>query len=165
MRALVLYHSLFGNTRKVAESLADGIRSCGIETDCKGIDQVNLEGLVQFDLLAIGGPTHMLGLSKDMKAFLDGLKATDLHGKYAFCFDTRNETGMNKASYFVLENSAARRIEGMVKRMKMQIIRPRKSALVNKREGPLYPNVEEQFVMIGKEIGNLLTTQQKSASV
>ena len=154
--ALVIYHSGFGNTKLVAEALAKGIRESGVETDCMSIDEVALHEIPLYEFVAIGGPTHILKPSKEMKAFLEQLRSINLKGKRVFCFDTRNESRMNSRGYFALENSAARRIEGAVKRMKMHVIRSRESALVKGREGPLYPNVEEQFLMIGKQIGNLL---------
>ncbi len=43
-----------------------------------------------------------------------------------------------------------------MKRMKMQIIKPRVSATVHGREGPLNAGVEESFIQYGGEIGNLL---------
>ncbi len=170
MRGLVIYHSGFGNTKLVAEALARGMQEGGIETDCMEIQNVVLNDLSRYDFLAIGSPTHMLGPSKEMKAFLEDLRTIDLKGKNTFCFETRNESRMNNRSYFALENSAARRIEAAAKRMKMHILRPRESALVKGREGPLYLNVEEQFEMIGREISNLLTassmrTKRNSVSV
>jgi len=156
VRALVLYHSLFGNTKDVALSLAKGIEESGVETECLGIDEVHIDQIPKYDFVAIGGPTHMVGLSKSMKIFLKKLKAVNLHGIKGFSFDTRNHSRLNKKRWFVLENSAARRIEGKMKKMKMTIIRPRHSALVYGREGPLEVNVKTSFIEIGTDIGKIL---------
>ena len=155
-RALVLYHSLFGNTKTVAECLSQGIRETGIEVDCQSIDDVDITEISQYSFIAIGGPTHMIRPSKEMKEFLKRLKSADLSGLAGFSFDTRNESRMNKSSLMVLENSAARTIEGALKRMKVRIIRPRTSAIVHGREGPLDAGVEQTFLQIGKEIGEKL---------
>jgi len=157
--ALVLYHSLFGNTKDVALSLAKGIEESGIVTDCMSIDEVDINHLPNYDFLAIGGPTHMIGISKAMKEFLKKLKSVPLRGVKGFSFDTRNPSRMNKKRWLMLENSAARRIEGKMKQMKMKIIKPRQSAVVYGREGPLEANVEVAFITIGKEIGIILTSQ------
>ena len=156
MRALILFHSLFGNTRKIAESLANGLQDAGVETVCKGIEEIDISTIPTYDFLAVGGPTHILGASKEMKSFLRELKALDLRGLKGFAFDTRNESGMNKRSMLFLENGAARRIERAMKGFHVKIIRARESALVNAREGPLYPKMEERFTLIGKEIAELL---------
>ncbi|MFW9910717.1 MAG: flavodoxin family protein [Candidatus Thorarchaeota archaeon] len=151
-KGLVIYHSLFGNTKKIAMSLAGGLEEAGVPTDVLVIDDVDLQRLPEYDFIAIGGPTHILGVSKELKAFLERLSSLDLRGKKGFAFDTRNESRMNKRRYLVLENSAARRIEGKMKSMKMKVIRPRESAIVSGREGPLEQQAENSFFMIGKEI-------------
>lgn len=153
-RALVLYHSLFGNTKAVAESLASGMAASGIEVDCLSIEEVDITTIPGYDVLAIGGPTHMIGISKPMKAFLKQLRSMDLRGKHGFCFDTRTQSRLNKKRWLILENSAARRIEGQLKRMKIKIITPRQSAIVIGREGPLEEDIEEKFKQIGIEIAH-----------
>jgi hypothetical protein len=58
----------------------------------------------------------------------------------------------------MLENSAARIIEGAMKRMKIRILLPRESAIVEGREGPLDRGVENRFAEIGRELGRLLAS-------
>ncbi|MFW9981612.1 MAG: flavodoxin family protein [Candidatus Thorarchaeota archaeon] len=156
MKALVLYHSLYGNTKSVAMSLTRGIEEAGVETICISIDDFDINNITDFDFIAIGSPTHILKTSKSMGAFLESLAAFNLKGISGFSFDTRNESRMNKRSLFGLENSAARVIEARMKRMKMKMIRSRESAIVHGREGPLDSGVEEQFIEIGHEIGMVL---------
>lgn len=64
MRALVVYESMFGNTHTIAERIATGLRS-GIEkvTLCR-VDEVDIDKVSSFDLLVVGGPTHMHGMSR-----------------------------------------------------------------------------------------------------
>jgi flavodoxin len=155
-RALIIYHSLFGNTKAVAESLGRGLREEGIEVTCVSITDLELEKSLNYDLIAVGSPTHMIRPSKEMKEFLKKLRTINLKGTFGFSFDTRNESRMNKKSLFVLENSAARSIEGVLKKMKMRIIRPRVSAIVSGREGPLDEGAEKTFFQIGREIGQQL---------
>ena len=108
--------------------------------------------LVKFDFIAIGGPTHMAGVSKPMKEFLSELNNLSLRGKLGFAFDTRNESKFNIFDI----NSAARGIEGKMKRSGIKILHPRESALVEGREGPLIGKGEERFVEIGKNIAERL---------
>jgi flavodoxin len=160
---VVLYHSLFGNTKSVASSLATGIEETGVETICQSIDDFNTSDITSFDLIAIGSPTHILKPSKPMSEFLETLRTYNLEGKFGFTFDTRNESRMNKRSLSILENSAARSIEGKMKKMGMTIIHSRESAIVQGREGPLNQGSEERFLMIGKKIAKKLITQLESA--
>ncbi len=155
-RALVIHHSLFGNTKDIAHSLAKGLMNAGIETDCLHIDEVDLNEIPNFHFLAIGGPTHMIGLSKPMKAFLQNLSAVPLQKVAGFAFDTRNESKMNSKKLLILENSAAKRIEGRMKKLKMRMVYPRQSALVHGREGPLEDQMLEKFQLIGEEIAQLI---------
>jgi len=63
MRATVVYESLFGSTREVAEAVAEGPRAApGAAVDCRPVVDAG-PALGQVDLLVVGGPTHFLGMS------------------------------------------------------------------------------------------------------
>ena len=64
MRAAVVYESLFGRTREVAEAVAEGLRAgaLGAAVDCTPVVDAG-PTLGQVDLLVVGGPTHFLGMS------------------------------------------------------------------------------------------------------
>lgn len=80
-RGVVIYDTRFGNTEKVARALARGMEKRGVEVDCLKVDEVDVDKLVEYDLLAIGGPTHRVGMSEPMKEFLEELKTVDIRGK------------------------------------------------------------------------------------
>lgn len=63
MRAVVGYESMFGNTRQVAEAIADGLAdSCDVTTvPVAGLER---ELAVDADLLVVGGPTHVWTMSR-----------------------------------------------------------------------------------------------------
>jgi flavodoxin-like protein len=63
MKALVIYESMFGNTRAVAEAIADGIRPAA-DVTVLSVAQVSEELLDATDLVVVGGPTHMHGMSR-----------------------------------------------------------------------------------------------------
>ncbi len=151
-KAIVIYDSRFGNTEKIARALARGIEKQEVKVDCFKVDQVDVQKLVEYDFLAIGGPTHMLGMSEPMKEFLENLNSVDISGKKGFCFDTRNQSRFNRFDL----NSAAKRIEKKMKRMRVKMIKPRKSVMVEGREGPLEEAAQEKFEKLGKEIAQLI---------
>lgn len=64
MRAIVVYESLSGRTREVAEAVAEGLRAAapGAAVDCRPVVDAG-PVLGQVDLLVVGGPTHFLGMS------------------------------------------------------------------------------------------------------
>jgi len=148
-KAIVIYHTKFGNTESIAKALAEGMEEQGVKVDCVKIDEVDVDKLVEYDFLAVGGPTHNLGMSKPMKGFLEELKIVDISDKKGFCFDTRVQSRFNRFDL----NSAAKRIE---KKMKVKMIKPRKSAIVEGREGPLEKGTQKTFRKLGKEIAELI---------
>ncbi|MDA8238320.1 MAG: flavodoxin domain-containing protein [Chloroflexi bacterium] len=63
MRALVVYESMFGNTRAIAEAIADGLRAAGaVDLVEVGVAPSTIPPDV--DLLVVGGPTHAHGMTK-----------------------------------------------------------------------------------------------------
>src|SRR5579859_2306844 len=61
MRALVIYESMFGNTRQVAENIADGL-SGRWQVAVIPVAEATPAIVTAADLLIVGGPTHMHGL-------------------------------------------------------------------------------------------------------
>lgn len=60
IRALVVYESMFGGTRRMAEAIAEGMRS-QLDVSLVGASEAALK--VETDLLIVGAPTHVRGLS------------------------------------------------------------------------------------------------------
>ena len=64
MRALVVYESVFGDTREVAESIADGLRTGLGHVDVRRVADADVVQVMDADLLIVGGPTHAHGMSR-----------------------------------------------------------------------------------------------------
>jgi hypothetical protein len=64
MRSLVVYESWFGNTRELAEAVAAALAAEG-EVTVLSVDDP-LPPLDELDLLVVGAPTHVHGLSSGM---------------------------------------------------------------------------------------------------
>ncbi len=62
MRALVVYESMYGNTHVVAGNIADGLRATH-EVTLVPVAEATADLVAGADLLVVGGPTHMHGLS------------------------------------------------------------------------------------------------------
>ncbi|HEU5268749.1 MAG TPA: flavodoxin domain-containing protein [Jatrophihabitans sp.] len=63
MRSLIVYESMYGNTRQVAEAIADGCRRAGDATAVRAADFMPSR-LAGVDLLVLGGPTHAWSMSR-----------------------------------------------------------------------------------------------------
>jgi flavodoxin len=62
MRALVVYESIFGNTRLVAEAVADGLSSTmDVEVVGTAAAPASVDGI---ELVVVGGPTHAFGMTR-----------------------------------------------------------------------------------------------------
>ena len=62
MRTLVVYESLYGNTRVVAERIGEGLRD-GAEVEVVSVHDVTRAQVAAADLLIVGGPTHVHGMA------------------------------------------------------------------------------------------------------
>ena len=63
MKALIVYESMFGNTHAVAEAVAAGLRPA-VQTEVRRVAEVAPEAVAEADLLVVGAPTHVHGLSR-----------------------------------------------------------------------------------------------------
>jgi flavodoxin len=147
-KVIVIFDTKFGNTKKIASALASGLDEQGIDVECVNVENVKIDTLPDYDLLAIGGPTHGFGMSKPVKEFFKQLEKIDLREKHAFAFDTKNPP-----RYW---GSAAKGIEKRLVKFGLNIVRSRSSAFVKGLKGPLHENTEETFRKIGVEIAKLL---------
>ena len=62
MRALVVYESMYGNTHAVATDIAAGLRATH-EVTLVPVTRATREMVMTSDLIVVGGPTHMHGMS------------------------------------------------------------------------------------------------------
>lgn len=64
MMIVVVFESMFGNTRQVAEAIADGLAPYG-EVLTTNVNDAGAKDAAEFaNLLVVGGPTHVHGLSR-----------------------------------------------------------------------------------------------------
>jgi flavorubredoxin len=149
VKALVVYHSVFGNTEKVAKALASGLENAGVDVNVLKVDAVKGEELSGVDLLCVGSPVHGWNAFVPVKDFLGRLKSVEgLSGKKAFAFDTKMKSR--------LAGSAGGKIERKLKDIGLTIARHSESAVVEGREGPLEEGSEGKFKQIGAELAKLL---------
>jgi NAD(P)H dehydrogenase (quinone) len=91
-RILVLYHTNTGNTRLMADLVAEG--AAGVpETDVRlrGVDEATADDLLWCDGLAVGSPTNMGTVSWQMKRFWDVTAQTlwpKIEGKFGCAFSS-----------------------------------------------------------------------------
>lgn len=143
-KALILYDSVYGNTKKVAMFLSRGLEAGGVHVDSNSIQDFDAKELINYDVIGIGGPTHFHGASESMKSFLSKIKHLKMENKQGFAFETKAD--------FRLAGSAAKRIVKYLKKMRLTIIHPVVTGIVLDKEGPLQETTLDIMEQIGLNI-------------
>jgi hypothetical protein len=63
MKALVVYESMYGNTAAIGDAIATSLRARGLEVDAGLVTKIDPAQAAGVDLLVVGGPTHVHGMS------------------------------------------------------------------------------------------------------
>src|SRR5512147_1551401 len=72
VKVLVTYHSLSGNTERMAEAVVEGVRSVpGTLAVLKRVGQVTAEDLFSSDAVIVGSPVYWSNMSGEVKTFFD----------------------------------------------------------------------------------------------
>jgi NAD(P)H dehydrogenase (quinone) len=72
VKVLVTYHSLSGNTERMAEAVVDGVKSVpGAEVLLKRVGKVTAEDLFSADAIVVGSPVYWSNMSGEVKTFFD----------------------------------------------------------------------------------------------
>jgi len=87
MKGIVAYDSVYGNTRQVAEAIAEQIRSEGLEVELIVIRDEGA-GPVAGDFMFAGSPTRIGRMTKETKGFLEGLDREYWKSRPIVAFDT-----------------------------------------------------------------------------
>jgi flavodoxin len=93
-KVLIAYDSRTGNTEKMAESIAEGVRIGGHEAELKKITQTKSEAELQgFDAYVFGSPTYHRDMIGTMKTFLFLAQKANLEGKVGGAFGSYTHSG------------------------------------------------------------------------
>lgn len=72
MKVLVMYFSRSGNTKKLAEAIAQGVKRVNtVECVLKSIDDVTKEDFLSSNGIIAGSPVYFGGMAAEMKAVFD----------------------------------------------------------------------------------------------
>ncbi|HIH00731.1 TPA: flavodoxin family protein [Thermoplasmata archaeon] len=88
-RAAIVYESKFGNTAKVAEAVADALRSSGFdEVRSETVESADVNKVATYKVIFVGSPNHMGGPTRRIRKLLRSLAAFDLSDRRVCFFDT-----------------------------------------------------------------------------
>ncbi|GAB4330241.1 MAG: flavodoxin domain-containing protein [Candidatus Abyssubacteria bacterium] len=114
-KVLVLYFTRTGNTKAMAEIIADAADKEGVEVSLKDVEDCKPEELLKHDAIIAGSPTYYGGMAGKLKEFFDFSVAHHgkLQGKIGAAFSSSaNVGGGNETT--VLNILHAMLIHGMI---------------------------------------------------
>jgi flavodoxin len=93
-KALIVYFSLSGNTEKMAEYIAEGVRFTGNKAEIRKASEIkNAHDLEGHDGYIFGSPTYHRDMAELFKTFLFLAKKGNLEGKLAGAFGSYTHSG------------------------------------------------------------------------
>jgi flavodoxin len=93
-KVLIAYFSLSGNTEKMAEYIAEGVRFSGQQVVVTKISDIkSFNDLNSYDGYIFGSPTYHRDMAEPMKTFLFLAKKAELEGKLAGAFGSYTHSG------------------------------------------------------------------------
>ena len=140
MKALVIYDSVFGNTEKVAQAIANSLGSQA-SVELLRANEVGAAQLAGLDLLLVGSPTRGFRPTEAVSKFLKGIRSKALGGAKVAAFDTRFKADeLDSAGLRFLVKTggyAAKRIATELKKAGGDVVVPPEGFYVEDTEGPL----------------------------
>ena len=131
MKTVIVYHSRFGHTRRLAEAMAEQLAPKGTARAI-ATDQVTPADLHGADLVVMGSPTHRMRLPEEVRPLFDALPRKCLRGAAVAAFDTSYR--MNR---FLARFTAAKTLDRKLRKLGGKRIVPPETFFVAGREGPL----------------------------
>ena len=150
-RIMIVYETKYGNTKLVAETIAEGLREVeGMEVVVSELKEVDLSKIPDYDAILVGSPNHVGGPTWGIKKFIGKLSKLPLEGKLFAAFDTylgrSSEQAMKK-----MEKKISDKVSGA------KLVAPGLSIRVQGMKGP----ISEGELPKCREFGNKVATQIK----
>lgn len=91
---IIAYASVTGNTEKMAQFIAEGVRISGCEAVVMNISEIKEASIIEgFDGYIFGSPTYHRDMAGNMKTFLFIARRANLEGKLAGAFGSYTHSG------------------------------------------------------------------------
>jgi hypothetical protein len=175
MRALVVYESMFGNTRNVALAIAEGLgATMTVETVEVGAAPTVLPSDV--DLLVVGGPTHAHGLSTpksraDAAQRVGGSLVSAGRGLREWIASLRPGAGVVAAAFdtrikgpMLFTGSAATSATKLLQKARVRRVEQPQSFVLEGATGPLVDRVSKEQLDAARAWGAGLASDVAAAS-
>jgi NAD(P)H dehydrogenase (quinone) len=78
-KAIIIYYSRSGNTKQMAQLVAEGLKKEGVDVTVKDVLDTGADELLGYDAIIIGSPTYYGSMAAEIKKLLDD--SVKFHGK------------------------------------------------------------------------------------
>ncbi len=130
-KAIIIYESKYGNTRRVAEAIAKGMGAIsGTEAVLCELKETDRKGLKDFDVIVVGSPNHIGTATRSIRKFIGEMGKLGLAEKVVAVFDTYMGGDFEKAVK-KMEKSIKEKVAGV------KLPMPGLSIRVDKMKGPV----------------------------
>ena len=147
MKGIVVYDSSYGNTRKIAETIAETLKASGMQVDTFYVKDVKKLSADDYNFLVLGSPTRFGTMSFTVKGFLGKVKDKEWKNRPFAAFDTENPENLEKPEW-----SAAEKIAAKLKEKQMNQLLPVLKAVVIDMKGPLQDGEIERAKDYAKQL-------------
>lgn len=147
MKGIVVFDSSYGNTKKVAETIAETLEKSGMKVDLFYVKDVKKLSAKDYDFLVLGSPTRFGTMSFTMRFFLGKVKGKAWVNRPFAAFDTENPENIERK-----EGSAAEKIAEKLRERQLSQLLPVLKAVVLGRKGPLQEGEIERAREYAREL-------------
>ncbi len=149
-KVLVAYDTKYGNTKRVAELIAEGLRETEtIDVTLIDMKQEEFEGSLEYEAVLVGGPNHIGRPTRTFNKFIDQLAKKDLQTKQMAVFDTYMGGDFEKA----MKKMEKRTRE---KLPNVSILSPGLSIRVEGMKGPIDDSELPKCIEFGRRLASQL---------
>jgi NAD(P)H dehydrogenase (quinone) len=94
-KGVVIYYSRTGNTKTMAEIIAEFMNQGQLPTECRSVDEIKPSDLLDFDAIVVGTPTYYGQMAAPLKQLFDELVSEHgrLDGKVGAAFSSAANIG------------------------------------------------------------------------
>jgi NAD(P)H dehydrogenase (quinone) len=78
-KILIIYYSRSGNTKKMAQAIAEAVKKEKVQVELRNVQDVNPDDVFDFDGLIVGSPVYYGSMAAEIKEFFD--KTVKFHGR------------------------------------------------------------------------------------
>jgi flavodoxin len=155
MKGLVVYHTKFGNCRKIAENIARGLEDAGLDVELIPSDTRKVGS--EFDFVAVGSGTRMGRMTGGIKRFIKReMKKDAWSGKPFLAFGTGGRPDGSGDRFDDWSVRGAQRIYEALEARGLIPVAGAAKFYVEDIKGPLEEGEEKRALQLGLDTGKLL---------